>query len=86
TIYNWRSSFRGKQYQITNDLTHLYEAVAYSSTFDIPLEMIDEAITNSKINFILLDTFQTSDTYEKLNRLCKVEYDNNSFIIYSCNE
>ncbi|MEG0409254.1 MAG: hypothetical protein RR623_10320 [Bacilli bacterium] len=86
TIYSWRGSFRDKQYQITNNLTHLYEAIAYSNTFDIPLEIIEEAIINSKINFILFDTFQTTDTYEKLNNLCKIEYRNNSFIIYSCNE
>lgn len=84
TIYSWRGAFREKQLYTNDQLTVLYKAFAYSRIYDVPQTDLMEIIQTKSIDFILLDTYQTVGTYEKLNSICKLVYENPSFKLYRC--
>ena len=72
-------SFREEQ------ICDLYAALTKGDNF-INTEYISSVISNQVIKFILIDSNQTDEAINEIEKNCILEYRNRSYLLYSCNQ
>lgn len=86
-LYSWRSGFYEKTTPLNNDeYTQLYRYLSYSRLYSFDPDNLQSIIKEKQIHLIFMNQYQSKEIYSTLDTVCKSEYYNADFVIYSCNQ
>lgn len=69
----------------TEQICDLYSALTRGPEYDTP-EYISNVISNQSIKFLLIGSDQTNEAIKEIEKTCELDYKNNSYLLYSCNQ